>query len=119
MNGFQFGQPQGENVLCLFCGLVEDDGHLFKECTVPLVHLQDQPEFALFGELDRAIWPRCLKWHGWLPGRFGSCVDSLSAADMLHRPIGLSLLLAYPLDPMDRTHLVREFEAEEMADFMP
>ena len=29
------------------------------------------PEFAHLMSLDRSKWPRCLLWHGWLPGLNG------------------------------------------------
>ena len=34
----------------------------------PLQHVRDLPEFASLTSLDRSKWPRCLLWHGWLPG---------------------------------------------------
>ena len=34
-------------------------------------HVQELPEFAFLTSLDRGNWPRCLLWHGWLPGLNG------------------------------------------------
>ena len=34
----------------------------------PLVHLRHQPEFIPLAAPDCSRWPRCLPWHGWLPG---------------------------------------------------
>ena len=34
----------------------------------PIQHVRDLPEFNLLVSLDRSKWPRCLLWHGWLPG---------------------------------------------------
>ena len=34
----------------------------------PLVELRSQPEFLPLMSRDRTHWPRCLLWHGWLPG---------------------------------------------------
>ena len=39
--------------------------------TPPLPHVRDLPEFAYLMSLDRSNWPRCLLWHGWLPGLNG------------------------------------------------
>ena len=36
-----------------------------------LQHVRDLPEFAYLMSLDRSKWPRCLLWHGWLPGLNG------------------------------------------------
>ena len=37
----------------------------------PLQHVRELPEFAFLMSLDRSGWPRCLLWHGWLPGLNG------------------------------------------------
>ena len=34
----------------------------------PLQHERKLPEFASLMSLDHSKWPRCLLWHGWLPG---------------------------------------------------
>ena len=31
-------------------------------------HVRDLPEFAALMSLDRSNWPRCLLWHGCMPG---------------------------------------------------
>ena len=36
-----------------------------------LQHVRDLPEFAYLMSLDRSKWPRCLLWHGCLPGLNG------------------------------------------------
>ena len=59
-------------VVSLFhVGFVETpdhDGHLFWECTFPpLVEIRENPEFHDLMRMDKAHWPRCLLWHGWLP----------------------------------------------------
>ena len=33
-----------------------------------LQHVRELPEFVSLMSLDRSKWPRCLLWHGWLPG---------------------------------------------------
>ena len=38
------------------------------ECTFPpLVEIRENPEFHDLIRMDKARWPRCLLWHGWLP----------------------------------------------------
>ena len=56
------------NVPCRFCGGVDHDGHLFWDCPFPpLVEIRENPEFHDLMRMDKAHWPRCLLWHGWLP----------------------------------------------------
>ena len=65
-------RPRRKTFPCRFCGRRDGDGHLFWECTfLPLQHVRDLPEFAYLLSLDRSKWPRCLLWHGWLPGLIG------------------------------------------------
>ena len=41
---------------------------LFWDCPFPpLVEIRENPEFHDLMRLDKANWPRCLLWHGWLP----------------------------------------------------
>ena len=40
----------------------------FWDCPFPpLVEVRENPEFHDLMRLDKAHWPRCLLWHGWLP----------------------------------------------------
>ena len=58
-----------KDVPCRFCGAPDNDGRLFWDCTFPpFVELRNQPEFLTLLCKDRTLWPRCLLWHGWLPG---------------------------------------------------
>ena len=67
-NGFLLGRVRRQLVPCRFCGAPDHDGHLFWECTFPpLVEIRENPEFHDLMRLDKANWPRCLLWHGWLP----------------------------------------------------
>ena len=67
-NGFLLGRVRNQVVPCRFCGAPDHDGHLFWECTFPpLVEIRENPEFHDLMRLDKAHWPRCLLWHGWLP----------------------------------------------------
>ena len=60
---------QKENFPCRFCGAPYNDGHLFWDCTfLPFVELRNSPVFLPLMSRDRTHWPRCLLWHGWLPG---------------------------------------------------
>ena len=72
-NGFLLGKAKKEDVPCRFCGNEDGDGHLFWECTFPpLLHVRELSEFASLVSLNRSKWPRCLLWHGWLPGLSGA-----------------------------------------------
>ena len=72
-NGFLLGRVRGQVVLCQFCGAPDGDGHLFWECKFPpLVEIRESPEFHDLMSMDKAHWPRCLLWHGWLPMLSGS-----------------------------------------------
>ena len=33
-----------------------------------ILHVRELPEFMSLMAMDRRKWPRCLLWHGWLPG---------------------------------------------------
>ena len=67
-NGFLLGRVRGQAVSCRFCGAPDNDGHLFWDCPFPtLVEIRENPEFHDLMRLDKARWPRCLLWHGWLP----------------------------------------------------
>ena len=100
-NGFLLGKARKEDVPCRFCGKKDGDGHLFWECSFPpLQHVRDLPEFSFLMSLDRSKWPRCLLWHGWLPGLNGMMNDkpwALSFGELasfhLERCLG-----AYPVD---------------------
>ena len=81
-NGFLLGQVRGQPVPCRFCGAPDGDGHLFWECTFPpLVEIRENPEFHDLMREDKAHWPRCLLWHGWLPMLSGVNGASPWAAD--------------------------------------
>ena len=79
----------------------DGDGHLFWECTFhPPEHVRDLPEFATLMSLNRSNWPRCLLWHGWLPG-LGCSGDRAPWAASFGQLACLKLevcLGAYPVD---------------------
>ena len=54
----------------------------FWDCPFPpLVEIRENPEFHDFMRMDKAHWPRCLLWHGWLPMLSGVNGASPWAAD--------------------------------------
>ena len=53
-NGFFLGKARKEDVPCRFCGQWEGDGHLFWECSFPIQHVRDLPEFAYLMSLNRS-----------------------------------------------------------------
>ena len=68
-NGLLPGKARGAEVPCRFCGGRDGDGHLFWQCTFPpILQVCELPEFMPLMARDRSNWPRCLLWHGWLPG---------------------------------------------------
>ena len=79
-NGFLLSKAKKEDIHCRFCGAPD----LFWDCTFhPFVELRNKPEFLPLMNRDRTHWPRCLLWHGWLPGLIsrtsrGWCVCSFS-----------------------------------------
>ena len=100
-NGFLLGKAKKEDVPCCFCGTKGGDGHLFWECTChPLQHVRDLPEFATHMSLNRSSRPRCLLWHGWLPGLSGLSDKDPWASSFGDPAFGyLELCLgAYPVD---------------------
>ena len=72
----------GGILLLVGSGAPDGDGHLFWECTFPpLVEIRESPEFHDLMREDKAHWPRCLLWHGWLPMLSGTNRGSPWAAD--------------------------------------
>ena len=49
-----------------------------------LVAVSDSPEFHETVNMDKAGWPRCLLWHGWLPALSGVVGDDPWAIDAGH-----------------------------------
>ena len=81
-NSFLLCRVKGQPVPCRFCGALENDGHLFLDCPFPPpVEICENPEFHDLMREDKAHWPRCLLWHGWLPMLSGVNGASPWAAD--------------------------------------
>ena len=109
-NGLLLGRVRSQAVPCKFCGAPDNDGHLFWECTFPpLVEIRENPEFHDLMRMDKAHWPRCLLWHGWLPMLSGCNGDSPwagTAAESAHYLVeaalgGYSSALISAWDPPD------------------
>ena len=96
-NGFLLGRVRDQVLLCRFCGAPDHDGHLFWECTFPpLVEIRENPEFHDLMRMDKAHWPRCLLWHGWLPmlsGCNGVPPWAGTASESAHYLVEAALLL--------------------------
>ena len=91
-NGFLLGKAKKEDVPCRFCEKRDGDGDLFWECLFPpLQHVRELPQFAYLMSLDRSNWPRCLLWHGWLPGLNG--ISKKGPPVLLHLVIWLLFIL--------------------------
>ena len=59
-NGFLLGQAKKENVPCRFCGQEKMEMVTYSGSVLSSL----SPPFSMY-------WPRCLLWHGWLPGLNG------------------------------------------------
>ena len=120
-NGFLLCKVRGRDVPCQFCGAPDGDGLLFWECTFPpLVEIRENPEFYDLMGMDKGHWPRCLRWHGWLPqlsGVNGASPWAVSAADragyLVESALGGSSGLCAEWGPSD------EYDEVEAASLMP
>ena len=106
----------------VFAGKRDGDGHLFWECSFhPLQHILDLPECGFPMSLDCSKWPRCLLWHGWLPGLSGirhrdpwaSSIGEL-ASFHLERCLG-----AYPVDFAAASTPPEYWDADDIALEIP
>ena len=121
-NGFLLGKVKGQPVPCRFCGAPENDGHLFWECTFPpLVEIRENPEFHGLMREDKAHWPRCLLWHGWLPMLSGVNGASPWAADSSESAYSLveTSLGQYSSRLVSDWDLPDGFDADEVSARMP
>ena len=106
-NGFLLSKVKKEDVPCRFCGAPDNDGHLFWDCTFPpFVELRSQPEFLPLMSKDRTHWPRCLLWHGWLPGLTSRTVGTpwaIASSDLASSCLE-NALGSYPLSTSSAWH---------------
>ena len=106
-NGFLLSKVKEEDINCRCCNALDNDGNLFWDCTFPLfVELRNNPEFLPLLNRDRTHWPRCLLWHGWLPGltslSSGSPWD-VAAGDLASHNLEKALG-PYPLSTLSAWH---------------
>ena len=67
------------------------------ECSFhTLQHVRELPEFAYLMSIDRSRWPRCLLWHGWLPGLKGGLVNLGVETVVFPRVVRLVWCLLWP-----------------------
>ena len=121
-NGFLFGRVRGQPVPCRFCGAPDHDGQLFWECTFPpLVEIRENPEFHDLMREDKAHWPRCLLWHGWLPTLSGVSGASRWAVDATESAFYLleTALGRYSSGLVSEWSLPDSFDADEVSARMP
>ena len=121
-NGFLLSRVKGQPVPCRFCGSPDGDGHLFWECTFPpLVEIRENPEFHDLMREDKAQWPRCLLWHGWLPVLSGVNGASPWAADASESASYLveTALEQYSSGLVSEWSLPDGFDAGEVSARMP
>ena len=121
-NGFLLGRVKGQPAPCRCCGSPDGDGHLFWECTFPpLVEIRENPEFHDLMREDKAHWPRCLLWHGWLPMLSGVNGASPWAADASESASYLveTALGQYSSRLFSEWSLSDEFDADEVSARMP
>ena len=96
---------------------------LFWDCTFPpFVELRNQPEFLPLMSKDRSHWPRCLLWHGWLPGLSSRTLGTpwaISSSD-LARSCLENALRPYPLSASSVWHpFWDQDDVQDMADDVP
>ena len=106
-NGFLLSKVKKEDVPCRFCGAPDNDGHLFWDCTFPpFVELRNKPEFLPLMSRDRTHWPRCLLWHGWLPGLSSRTIGTpwaIASSDLASSCLEIALG-SYPLSASSAWH---------------
>ena len=116
-NGFLLGRVREQPVPCRLRGAADGDGHFFlEECT-----FRESPEFHDLLREDKAHWPRCLLWHGWLPMLSGVNGASLWAADASESAGYLveAALGRYSSDLLAGWGLSDEYDEVEAASLMP
>ena len=72
-----------------FVVLRMEKGTFLGRCTFPpLVDMRENQEFHDLIRMDKAHWPRCLLWHGWLPVLSWAADASQSAGNMIEVALG-------------------------------
>ena len=73
---------------------------------LPSVDLRNDPEFLPLMSRDRTNWPRCLLWHGWLPGltsRTSGSPWAIASSDLASQSLEKALG-PYPLSTHSAWH---------------
>ena len=95
---------------------------MFWECTFPpLVAIRENPEFHNLMREERAYWPRCLLWHGWLPmlsGVNGVCPWAAGASESAFYLVETALG-QYSSGLVSEWSLPDGFDADEVSARMP
>ena len=122
-NGFLLSKVKKEDINCRFCNAPDNDGHLFWDCTFhPFVELRNNPEFLPLMNRDRTHWPRCLLWHGWLPGlssRSSGSPWAVASSDLASHNLEKALG-PYPLSTHSTWHpFWDQDDAQDMVDDVP
>ena len=94
----------------------------FWECSFhPVAEIRESPEFHDLMREDKAHWPRCLLWHGWLPMLF--CFNGASpwAADACESAGFLveAALGCYSSDVITEWSPPDEYDRVEVASLVP
>ena len=72
----------------------------------PFVELRNKPEFLPLLSRDRTQWPRCLLWHGWLPGLSARTIGTpwaIASSDLASSCLE-NALGSYPLSASSAWH---------------
>ena len=88
----------------------------------PLVELRNSPEFLPLLSRDRTNWPRCLLWHGWLPGlssRTTGTPWAIASSDLASSCLE-NALGSYPLSASSAWHpFWDQDDVRDMVDDVP
>ena len=125
-NGFLLGKARKEDVLMSISvgkGMAMDIyfGSVLSPPLLPSSMFGIFLNLLFLCPLDRSKWPRCLLWHGWLPGLSGICHRDLWATSFgdlasfhLERCLG-----AYPVDFASSWTTPEYWDAADIALEMP
>ena len=82
----------------------------------------DNPEFLPLMSRDRTNWPRCLLWHGWLPGltsRTSGSPWAIASSDLTSHSLETALG-PYPLSTHSAWHpFWDQDDVQDMVDDVP
>ena len=88
----------------------------------PFVELRNKPEFLPLLSRDRTHWPRCLLWHGWLPGLSARTIGTpwaIASSDLASSCLE-NALGSYPLSASSAWHpFWDQDDMQDMIDDVP